>query len=112
MSTKITVLTISKVKREQKLELQCVAYAKKSGWLAYKISFVGVNGAPDRLFISGRGSLIFIEFKAPIGSNIVVSALQQKMHKEWGLRSVKIYICRSLDYFCEILEDIEKREIL
>lgn len=43
-------------------EQRTVKRAKLLGWKVYKVSFLGVNGAPDRLFGKG-GRGVWIEFK-------------------------------------------------
>lgn len=49
---------------EAAIERTICKEAEDAGWLVYKLTFIGVNGAPDRLF--GRdGRAILIEFKRP-----------------------------------------------
>lgn len=41
-----------------------VAYAKRLGWLAWKMKIEGINGCPDYWFFRNKQTVI-IEFKAP-----------------------------------------------
>ena len=50
--------------KESEIEREVCAYAKRKGWLVYKFVSPGRRGVPDRIFIK-RGSVAFIEFKAP-----------------------------------------------
>jgi len=50
--------------REKQVETACVKYAKSKGIVSRKLRYVGVSGAPDRLFL-GDGIMWFVEFKAP-----------------------------------------------
>lgn len=63
---------------EAEIEDRTVAQAKKHGYTVRKLSFLGVRGAPDRLF--GReAACLIIEFKRP-GEE--PTAQQFKRHKE------------------------------
>lgn len=50
---------------ESELEKKLVKYAKSQGFLVYKFTSPSHRGVPDRLFISPRGTHVYIEFKAP-----------------------------------------------
>lgn len=51
--------------REVMVEMTVCAYAKSRGFLAYKFTSPARPGVPDRLLIAPRGTVTFIEFKAP-----------------------------------------------
>jgi hypothetical protein len=48
---------------EKEIEDKSVRYAKKKGWLAYKFTSPSRRSVPDRLFISPRAEIVFVEFK-------------------------------------------------
>lgn len=59
-------------------EVKTVKQAVKHGYRVYKLMFIGVRGAPDRLF--GRdGISVLIEFKRP---GEVPSLQQMRRHEE------------------------------
>ena len=47
---------------EYYVEDNVVAAAEADGWLSRKLSWIGRDGAPDRLFVK-LGRVVFIEFK-------------------------------------------------
>ena len=49
---------------EKDIEKKVCKYAKGLGFLVYKFSSPGKRAVPDRLFISPKGVVFFIEFKA------------------------------------------------
>ena len=91
---------------EKKLEKKCTDHAQKRGWLAYKLSYVGRRGAPDKLFISPQGAVLFIEFKTPTGP---VSDLQQIALDKLHTRKVHCAVCRTFEGFKSVLDKIEGR---
>lgn len=48
---------------EKQIESKVCAYARSRGFLAYKFNSEARRSVPDRLFISPRGYVFFIEFK-------------------------------------------------
>jgi hypothetical protein len=60
------------------------------GGRTYKLKFLGVAGAPDRLaLIPGRGPF-FVELKRPKGG--VVAARQKQRHAEFASAGVTVYV--------------------
>jgi hypothetical protein len=49
---------------ELQIELDTVKQAKRNGYTSYKLTFLGVRGAPDRVF-GKAGHTTVIEFKRP-----------------------------------------------
>lgn len=49
---------------EKTIEKNICDYAKKLGFLAYKFTSPNRRSVPDRLFITDKGKVLFIEFKA------------------------------------------------
>lgn len=60
---------------ESEIEGKLAKYAKSKGCLTYKFSSPANRGVPDRIFITPKGVVIFMEIKAP-GKK--PTALQQK----------------------------------
>jgi hypothetical protein len=50
---------------EKTIEKKVCDYAKKQGCLVYKFVSPAHRGVPDRMFITPKGRVFFIEFKAP-----------------------------------------------
>lgn len=48
---------------ESAIEQSCVKALKKKGFLSIKLT--SLKGLPDRMFISPRGDIFFVEFKKP-----------------------------------------------
>lgn len=74
--------------RESEVERPSKEYAKKRGWIAYKLMLCDVNGVPDGLFIR-RGRVIFIEFKAP---GEFPTPQQAKRHKEIRKQGIPVFV--------------------
>lgn len=49
---------------EADIEKPAIRFAKTRGWLVRKLRWIGINGAPDRVFMR-NGRVMFIEFKKP-----------------------------------------------
>ncbi len=50
---------------ESKIENAVAKYARKKGFWVRKFKSPGNRGAPDKIFMSPKGDVFFIEFKAP-----------------------------------------------
>ena len=50
---------------EKDLERKVVAYAKSKGVVCYKFASPGNRGVPDRILISPKGNICFLELKRP-----------------------------------------------
>jgi len=48
---------------EKQIEERVCNYAKEKGWLTLKFTSPARAAVPDRLFISPRGKIMFVEFK-------------------------------------------------
>ena len=88
---------------EKRLENSCVVHAKRHGWLAYKLKFIGVDGAPDRLFISKTGRFLFVEFKSWTGK---LRASQQIVIDDLREHCSECLVCCEFQQFCKILEGL------
>lgn len=70
-----------------------VAYAKRLGWLGRKITFEGVNGAPDYVFMR-NGVILWVEFKRPGGA---LSAQQVRRHAELRAQGFPVRVIDNQD---------------
>lgn len=75
--------------REKYIEDAVVRWAKRAGWFVRKLNWIGVTGAPDRIFIK-RGAVVFIEFKRPGGS---VQPDQADEHRLMAACGAEVLIC-------------------
>lgn len=79
---------------EATIERTICKEAKAAGWLVRKLKFIGLRGAPDRIF--GRGGVtIAIEFKRHKGE-----ARVQQLKRIAELRSAfgwQVFVCDTLD---------------
>jgi hypothetical protein len=69
---------------ERDIERKVGLYAQEKGWLTMKFTSPGRRSVPDRIYISPRGQVVFIEFKAP-GKK--PTSLQEREHER--LRKMK-----------------------
>ena len=86
---------------EERVEKTICKEAKQARWRTFKVSFIGVRGAPDRMFGRG-GRAILIEFKAP-GEEPTRQQFkrQEELAEHFGL---EVYWVDNLDDAREILE--------
>jgi len=74
---------------EYQYEKTVVECAEDDGWYVKKITFQGVRGGPDRVFIKG-GRTVWIEFK-DWGKD--ADPLQAKVHREMRAAGAEVYVC-------------------
>lgn len=75
-------------KDESLIENYLISQVKKAGGKAYKFLPFAEKGMPDRL-IALRGSLYFVETKAPNGN---LSDIQQAKHRELKQYGITVYV--------------------
>lgn len=78
---------------EARVERDAVRWAKGEGWAVFKLSFPGMRGAPDRVFIR-RGRVVLGEFKAVRGR---ASALQDEVHDRLRAAGAEVHEFRSVE---------------
>ena len=88
-------------KLESKIESDAREYARKRGWLVYKLETFGNAGSPDKIFCK-KGTVLFVEFKR--GSEGRVSANQEVEIELLKHHGFEIYICESYKLFKELLD--------
>lgn len=87
---------------EKVLEEKVVAYAAGLGYVHFKLNALGSRGKPDHLFVSPRGTVLFIEFKRQ-GER--PSALQQYWARQLLARKQLVYGCEWYEHAKIILEN-------
>ena len=83
-------------KSEKQIERECRKYAENLGWLALKMTCPGYAGVPDRIFISPKGRVEFVEFKKETGR---LSPIQVTMIKQFENHGHEVQVIRDLHGF-------------
>lgn len=83
-------------KSEKQIERECRRYAESQGWLSLKLTCPGHAGVPDRMFISPKGRIEFVEFKTEKGQ---LSPIQTRMIAVFKKHGHEVELIRSLDSF-------------
>lgn len=92
------------------LEHHIEEYLKKRSkalkWKIYKVKFLGITGAPDRLVVTPIGPYL-VELKRPKGGRL--SARQKKVHRDMAalgwppiLMSTKLEIDKWIEVICAL----------
>ena len=81
-----------------------VAYAKRLGWLAWKMKIEGRNGCPDYALMR-RGVILWVEFKRPGG---VLSAQQKLRHAELRAQGFAVHVIDNPDAGRALLDSFEE----
>lgn len=77
-------------------------YARKTGWLAWRMQIMGRNGCPDAFFFKG-GQLVMIEFKRPGKSP---TPQQLKRHKELRAAGFEVYVVDDPEVGKRLLDEL------
>lgn len=80
--------------RESVIEKKVCDYAKSLGFWVKKFQSPGNWAVPDRIFVSPRGALFFIEFKR---KGKPTSVAQAREHSEMREFRLKVYVVDSFD---------------
>lgn len=86
--------------KESTIEQSVCRYAREHGILAWKLTSPGNRGVPDRMFLGGKGHVVFIEFKRP---GKAATPLQAKRGRELMERGFAWYCVDNSDVGCDIL---------
>lgn len=78
---------------EADIEETIAVEAEEAGWFVRKLTWIGVTGAPDRLFAFG-GRTVFVEFKAPHGR---VSVRQMREHDRMRRAGMEVHVIDSVE---------------
>ncbi len=91
---------------EKQIESKVVKKAKELGFLTYKFSSPSNRGVPDRIFISGRGNVIFMEFKSEKGK---LTKLQLKTKNDIEKNNVEVFVINKVEDAVLILTYLDAR---
>lgn len=95
---------------EATIERQIVDEAEADGWIVFKLAFLGVKGAPDRIF-GKSGRCVVIEFKRPASGKRKAgeeSKSQRNRRKELAVSfGWELHVCNTLKDAREILHLVE-----
>lgn len=89
--------------RERQIELNLRKAVKSIGGLALKFVSPGMAGVPDRIVLTPKGGVFFVELKAPGKS---MSAKQVKMVAVLGRLGHKVWVIDSLEKVKEFVEGL------
>jgi hypothetical protein len=79
---------------EKTIEEKVGLYAKSKGWLTYKFTSPARAAVPDRLYITPRGQMMFIEFKR-LGK--VPTPAQEREHHRLREQHVLVYVIDNIE---------------
>ena len=91
---------------EKTIESKVTEYAKKRGMLAYKFSSPARAAVPDRLFVTSKGVVFFIEFKRP---GAKATPAQQQEHLKLIGYGVKVFVIDDVDNGKAVIDAMERR---
>lgn len=89
---------------EKDVERKVCDYAKKQGMLAYKFSSPARAAVPDRLFITVKGTVFFIEFKRP---GAKATPAQQREHLKLMEQNVRVFVIDDVDKGKAVIDIME-----
>lgn len=78
---------------ERNIERIVTKYALNQGFLSYKFTSPNNRGVPDRIFISPKGQIIFVEFKQ---KGKWLTRLQNFIFNKLETRGCKIYVANDV----------------
>lgn len=87
--------------KESTTEQSVCRFARERGILAWKLTSPGNRGVPDRMFLGGKGRVVFIEFKRP---GKAATPLQAKRGRELMERGFAWHCVDSVDEGVRILK--------
>ena len=74
---------------EKQIEERVGTYAKEQGFLVYKFTSPQRAAVPDRLYITPRGKVFFVEFKR---EGMKPTPAQQREHERLREQGVMVYV--------------------
>ena len=74
---------------EKQIEEKVGTYAKEQGFLVYKFTSTQRAAVPDRLYITPRGKVFFVEFKR---EGMKPTPAQQREHERLREQGVMVYV--------------------
>lgn len=83
------------------IEREVTKWAEEQGFYARKLMFISQRGAPDRLYITPNGDILFVEFKRRTGK---LSPSQREFRTLARKRGLKHYVFRDYEQSIEELK--------
>lgn len=79
---------------EKQIEERVGTYAKEQGFLVYKFTSPQRSAVPDRLYITPRGKVFFVEFKR---EGMKPTPAQQREHERLREQGVMVFVIDDVD---------------
>ena len=79
---------------EKQIEERVGTYAKEQGFLVYKFTSPQRAAVPDRLYITPRGKVFFVEFKR---EGMKPTPAQQREHERLRDQGVMVFVIDDVD---------------
>ena len=86
---------------EKQIEKAVCDYAKSKGLLHYKFTSPGHLGVPDRMFVTKRGTIFFIEFKSESGKT---TPSQEREIARLAGHNVTVFVVHGVDNGKDIID--------
>ena len=90
--------------KESQIERRLVEGVKRLGGMCLKFVSPGTLGVPDRLIITAKGRVIFVELKAETGR---LTKIQRYVIGEMQKRGADARVVKGIDEVKELLAEIE-----
>lgn len=79
---------------EKIIEAKVNAYAQSKGFLVYKFTSPARRAVPDRIYISPKGTVVFVEFKR---QGQKPTPPQEREHHRLRMQNVEVFVIDNLD---------------
>ena len=90
--------------KESQIERRLVEGVKRLGGMCLKFGSPGTLGVPDRIIITAKGRVIFVELKAETGR---LTKIQRYVIGEMQKRGADARVVKGIDEVKELLAEIE-----
>lgn len=90
--------------KESQIERRLVEGVKRLGGMCLKFVSPGTLGVPDRIIITAKGQVIFVELKAETGR---LTKIQRYVIGEMQKRGADARVVKGIDEVKELLAEIE-----
>lgn len=90
--------------KESQIERRLVEGVKRLGGMCLKFVSPGTLGVPDRIIITAKGRVIFVELKAETGR---LTKIQRYVIGEMQKRGANARVVKGIDEVKELLAEIE-----
>lgn len=93
--------------KESQIERRLVEGVKKLGGMCLKFTSPGTLGVPDRIIITAKGKVMFVELKAETGR---LTKIQRYVIGEMQKRGADVRVVKGIDAVKSLLAEIEGGE--